>query len=41
MMYPKIQESTNDPLDFEKRQMHSEQYDVPLPVDGGTLNQLH
>ena len=35
-----MQDSTYDPLDLNKRQMHSGQYDIP-PADGGTWDQLH
>ena len=39
--YPNMQDSTIDPLDLNKRQVQSGQYDVPPPPDSGTWDQLH
>ena len=36
-----MQHSTNDPLDLNKGQMHSGQYDGPPPPVGGTWDQLN
>ena len=39
--YPKMQDSTGDPLHLDKRQRHSRQHDTPPPSDGGTWEQFH
>ena len=35
-----MQSNANEPLDLDKRKIHSGQYDMPSPSDGGTWAQL-
>ena len=36
-----MQSNVNGPLKLNRRKMHSGQYDVPPPSDGGMWTQLH